>query len=169
MTHGWLTRGNSDIGYVQRSSESFTVSERNRNPVAKCVEKIVFPLAVLVTDPKAFNLVHEVVLCPLLIGGCLIESVIRINVTGHRQRSFVLAHRGQLASMACACIPRRRDCCSKIVPEFLSSIIAPMRSYVLDTKKCNGCGALVGGGVSLCNLRGATTGSVLHTQIPNSK
>jgi hypothetical protein len=49
--------------------ETLTIPKRDRNPVAKRIQKIIVPLVVLVSDPKTFNLIHQVVFCPSLVFG----------------------------------------------------------------------------------------------------
>src|SRR5580698_8659259 len=39
-----------------RSSEPFTIPERNRDAIAECVEKIVFAIAIFIAYSKTFHL-----------------------------------------------------------------------------------------------------------------
>jgi hypothetical protein len=42
-------------------SEAFAIAERNRNPITKRVEEVVFPLVVLVSHSEALDLVDQMV------------------------------------------------------------------------------------------------------------
>src|SRR5262249_13100658 len=43
------------------TSEALVVSEGQRNPVAKGIQEVVFPLPVLVADPKPLDLIDQMV------------------------------------------------------------------------------------------------------------
>jgi hypothetical protein len=84
-----------------RASETLAVAKRQRNPIAKRVKKVVFPLIVLVTHPKALNLIHQVILRSPLVGHNLMKCMISVlyfspeNVTGYIYGSLVLSNGGQ--------------------------------------------------------------------------
>jgi hypothetical protein len=63
---------------ASRSSKSFTIAKRNRDPITKRIEEIVFPLVILVSHSKAFNLVDQMVFCPSLIFTDFIKSMVGV-------------------------------------------------------------------------------------------
>jgi hypothetical protein len=83
-----------------RASETLAVAKRQRNPIAKRVQKIVFSLTVLIAHPKAFDLIHQVILRSALVGHNLMKCMIGVlyfspeDVPGHRNRSLVLPDGG---------------------------------------------------------------------------
>jgi hypothetical protein len=47
---------------TSHTSETRTIPESQSDAVTKCIQKIIFSLIVLVADPKALDLIHQVVL-----------------------------------------------------------------------------------------------------------
>src|ERR1700687_2026254 len=82
-------------------SEAFVVSQSDCYPIAKRIQKIVFSFSVLVADPKAFDLVDQVIARFTLVECGLVEGVVGVfdalpvNVARNREGSLVLAHRSQ--------------------------------------------------------------------------
>src|ERR1700681_3875679 len=82
-------------------SEAFIVSQSDCYPIAKRIQKIVFSFVVLVADPKAFDLVDQVIARFALVDCGLVEGVVGVfdalpvNVAGNREGSLVLAHGSQ--------------------------------------------------------------------------
>src|SRR5262245_52052504 len=82
--------------------EPFAISKSQGDAVAERVEKIVVTAAISVSHAKALDLFEEMVSHVLLVNGRLVECVIRVldhstmDITGPGNRSFVLAHGGEL-------------------------------------------------------------------------
>src|ERR1700737_458924 len=82
-------------------SEAFVVSQSDWHPIAKRIQKIFFSFVVLVADPKAFDLVDQVIARFTLVDCGLVERVVGVldaplvNVARNREGSLVLAHCSQ--------------------------------------------------------------------------
>ena len=59
-------------------SEAFIVSQSDCYPIAKRIQKIVFSFVVLVADPKAFDLVDQVIARFTLVDCGLVEGVVGV-------------------------------------------------------------------------------------------
>jgi hypothetical protein len=60
------------------SSEAFVIPERDCDPVTERIQKIVFSFVVLVADPKAFDLVDQVIARFTLVDCGLVEGVVGV-------------------------------------------------------------------------------------------
>jgi hypothetical protein len=58
--------------------EAFAVPQSDCYPIAKRIQKIVFSFAVLVADPKAFDLVDQVIARFTLVDCGLVEGIVGI-------------------------------------------------------------------------------------------
>jgi hypothetical protein len=83
------------------SSEAFAIPQRDCDPVTERIQKIVFSFVVLVADPKAFDLVDQVIARFTLVNCGLVEGVVGVfdappvDVARNREGSLVFAHGSQ--------------------------------------------------------------------------
>src|SRR5450432_1925043 len=81
--------------------EAFAIPESQRDAVAKGIKKVVLAVASSVAYAKALYLIEQMVPCVPFIVGRLVEGAFGVfdqpamYVTRHRNRPFVLAHRGE--------------------------------------------------------------------------
>src|SRR5258708_19720543 len=89
-------------------SEAFVVSQSDCYPIAKRIQKIVFSFVVLVADPKAFDLVDQVIARFTLVDCGLVEGVVGefdalpVNVATNQDASLFPAHRSQFQINRCS-------------------------------------------------------------------
>jgi hypothetical protein len=82
-------------------SEAFLISEGDRDPITEGIQEIVFALVVLIADPEIFDLLDKMIPSLSFVDNGLVERMVRVldvpsmDVSGDRNRAFVLAHRRQ--------------------------------------------------------------------------
>ncbi|WP_156928361.1 hypothetical protein [Bradyrhizobium sp. th.b2] len=74
---GWQRARRLPTAFVNLS-EAFAVPQSDCYPIAKRIQKIVFSLAVLVADPKAFDLVDKVIARFTLVDCSLVEGIVSV-------------------------------------------------------------------------------------------
>jgi hypothetical protein len=88
-------------GHVFRVSEAFLISKGDRDAIAERIQEIIFAFVVLVSDPEIFDLLDKMIPSLSFVDNGLVERMVCVldlspmDVSGDRNRAFVLARRGQ--------------------------------------------------------------------------